>query len=192
MDCGGLSLSRFIELPPLHRSTGDGLWPVPGNLLELCCVFQKQPAAHFCRRDAPRLPLTDVGALILCDKGHSTWCTMSLRKTPIRSLPRRVSGRGISSTTMSMSFSLALRGPITNICKSRRRISLRTEESVKKVRGFCRRHRQPNIPALVRPFDMLKICKNLYLPLKLSRDLVICIHPADNTGQVVHQNMGAA
>ena len=89
-------------------------------------------------------------------------------------------------------FSLALRGPITNICKSRRRISLRTEESVKKVRGFCRRHRQPNIPALVRPFDMLKICKNLYLPLKLSRDLVICIHPADNTGQVVHQNMGAA
>lgn len=82
--------------------------------------------------------------------------------------------------------------PYPIICKSRRRISLRTEESVKKVRGFCRRHRQPNIPALVRPFDMLKICKNLYLPLKLSRDLVICIHPADNTGQVVHQNMGAA
>ena len=35
---------------------------------------------------------------------ESTCSTMSLRKVPIRSLPRRVSSSGISSTTMSAPF----------------------------------------------------------------------------------------
>ena len=37
---------------------------------------------------------------------ESTWSTMSLRKVPIKSLPRRVSRRGMSSTAMSTPFSL--------------------------------------------------------------------------------------